>query len=144
MSGHFILKNITTAQKDECLAKYAQSSWSVLQHAAVGWNAGSRLVLQNALSGQNINNRNGLPPHRYLGFPAGQPTVEQLTFLSGHDADWIRDMVRPNSPGLGLTGLCPNAAAEWAQGRKKEALIEQIKNGATSIEIYYLNGNEMA
>lgn len=144
MSGHFILWNIKTAQRDACLRNYGNSAWSVIQHANVGWNLASRGVLANVKAGANIGNRTGLPPHRYLQFPGGAPTLPQRTFLFGSDGLWIKDLVRPNSPGLGLTGLCPAAAAKWGEGRYQEALIEQITHGGTSIEIYYLDGKEIS
>ena len=144
MAGHFLVWGIAQADITWCTQHYANSTWGTIQHQAVGWNAGSRAVLQNVKNGIGIGNRNGLPPHRYLEFPGGEPSAVQRQRLLSNDALWTLNMERPNVPGLGLTALCPAAEVEWAEGRKRQALFAQITHGATSIEVYYIGRNEMA
>jgi hypothetical protein len=42
-----------------------------------------------------------------------------------------------------MVGLSPAATVEWAAGRKADALLAQIRHGATSVEVYYLGRAEM-
>jgi hypothetical protein len=108
-----------------------------------GWTDASRDELNRVRNGSSaLVNRNGLPPHRYLAIPPGSTSPAQITYLRG--CYWINDLVRPSDPGFGIVALDPEAATEWSNGRKLEALVAQIAHGATSIEIYYLGGQEMS
>ncbi|WP_329127030.1 hypothetical protein OG727_04670 [Streptomyces caniferus] len=139
MAGHFILSSITNS--DIALAGQKGANWSALQHAAIGWNTASRAVLTNALNGQPIGNRDGLPPHRYLESKASTgPTLEK--YLRG--AGWADMLIRPNSTGLGLRELSPKARAAWDRGDRTGALVEQFLHGTATIEVYYISGTEMS
>ncbi|MFI2188086.1 hypothetical protein [Streptomyces sioyaensis] len=139
MAGHFILSSITTS--DLAIARQKGATWSVLQHATVGWNTASRAVLSKALSGQAIGNRDGLPPHRYLECKASVGATLE-TYLRG--AGWADLLLRPNSAGLGLRELSTKAAAAWARGDRTATLVEQFLHGTASIEVYYISGTEMS
>lgn len=142
MSGHFVLWKISVEDKDHCLAGYAGSQWSALQHAAVGWTAASRAVLGNVKANVAIPNRAGLPPHRYLMLGPDNPlTLPLKTYL--HGRMWVRDLVRSDDAGFALTALCATARGFWDEGKKVDALMAQIEFGGTSVEIYYLGKNEM-
>jgi hypothetical protein len=152
MAGHFLLKSISTAEKDAIIAGFTGTTWSATAHVAgtangaggdfPGWTAGSRLTLGHAFAGIAIANRNNLPPHKYLQFPGtAAPSPAQLTAI--HSSNDLREITHPDDPGLGLRALCATALAEWNAGKKLAALIEQIKHGATSIEIYYLGKQEI-
>jgi hypothetical protein len=143
MAGHFLLYSIEESERDQCLAEYGNSRWGELEHHTVEWNGASRGVLQRVRDRLPIENRAGLPPHRYLSFPAGQPTGEKAKFLFSYATEWILKMQRPATNGLGLRTLCPAAMVEWDLGRKREALAAQISHGTTSIEVYYLGTLEM-
>lgn len=140
MAGHFILRNISTA--DLAIAQSRRATWSAkAEHANVGWNAASRDVLARALRGQPIGSRAGLPPHRYLECKFSAGTALE-TYLRG--AAWADQLVRPGSAGLGLRQLCPSAAAAWQRGDRTGALVEQFRHGTATMEIYYTNGLEMS
>lgn len=148
MSGHFIVSNISQADLDE--ARTNGGTWSVLQHANIGWNAASRALLSKALNNQAIPNREGLPPHRYLDFAqAGNPNKDKTAqFLRTTKASWVdpNRLRRPTGAGLGLKQLCKKAQDAWAQNKLNEALAEQFldQQGArVTIEIYHLGGHEM-
>lgn len=138
MAGHFILKSITFS--DLQVARQMGGTWSTLQHGYVGWTRESTRVLGQALSGQAIGNRDGLPPHRYLQFSAGNgDRIEE--YLKG--AGWADGLIRPDSPGLGLRALIAAAAATWP-GNKNLALVAQRQHGSISVEVYYLGGETMS
>ncbi|GAB2724500.1 hypothetical protein [Kitasatospora kifunensis] len=141
MSGHFILVNIDTHELNS--GKLVGGTWSAkAEHASVGWNQASRAVLTQALNGQPIGNRSGLPPHRYLSFALSSTTPDKVrTYLRG--VEWASRLVRPNSTGLGLTALSPKAQTAWATGDRHLALIEQYNHGTVTMEIYYFDSLEM-
>jgi len=156
MAGNFILKSIT--QSDLVTAtNFLHISWSTSPahkkgtpidpgnpHGAIfaGWTPETRKVLSNALNGINIGNREGLPPHRYLEIKAWQTLNDkEQYYVSG--AGWAENLVYPTTSGLGLKALAPLARADWAQGNKNQALIEMLKIGGVSIEVFYQSGMEM-
>lgn len=152
MAGHFLLKSISTDEKNAIIAGFTGTTWSATAHVAgtangaggvfPGWNEGSRLTLGHAFAGIAIGNRNNLPPHKYLQFPGtAAPTPAQLTAI--HKSNDLREITHPDDAGLGLRALCAAALTEWNAGKKLAALIAQIMHGATSIEIYYLGKQEI-
>ncbi len=150
MAGHFVLKSITSS--DLVTAQGKGCTWSGLAHgvgavnapghpAHTGWNTATKQNLTLAL-GAGVANRNGLPPHRYLGFgPFGANVANNplRDYIKG--AGWASQVVRP---AMGLVALCPAAAAAWLADDKDAAVLAQADFGATSIEIYYLSGYEMS
>ena len=142
MAGHFILKNITTSDLHMAIGPVLQATWSAPAHLNVGWTDQSRGVLQTALSGGAIANRNFIPPHSYLMIPhvVGQKGREM--YLRG--CGWGELLERPSSVGLGLRALTPKAALAFAQGDTNGALALQALHGGVSIETYYLAKTEIA
>ncbi|MBK8974780.1 MAG: hypothetical protein IPM29_02535 [Planctomycetes bacterium] len=139
MAGHFILRSITTS--DVTVAKTKGGTISAVQHANVGWTPNSEAALKAALAGQNIPNRDNLPPHVYLQF---QPTTAGSnidTYLNG--AGWADTVERPNCAGLGLRALCAQAQTAWNQGNKSRAVALQAQHGAISVEIYFQAGTRI-
>ncbi|AOY81811.1 hypothetical protein BJP36_19735 [Moorena producens JHB] len=142
MAGYYILKNISTSELSIAQNKL-QAGWSSLQHANVGWTDISRQILNDALQGNNITNRNNLPPHRYLQINAENPlSPDKIQYL--RRANWVDRLVRPISQGLGLRNITPQALEEFQRGNYAASLIAQIQHGTVSIEIYYTNNLEMA
>lgn len=148
MSGHFILNNISQAELDNALTNHG--TWSDLHHGGVGWNAASRAVLSRALDNQDIPNRDGLPPHRYLIFQrAGNPDIERTrTFLQQTQDSWVdpNRLRRPTGGGLGLRALNATAQGFWAQNKLHDCLVAQFyrpESATATIEIYHLGGREM-
>jgi hypothetical protein len=150
MAGHFVLNSIavsdlTTAQSMGC-------TWSPLAHGLgaqnapgqpphPGWNATTRKNLTDALA-SGASNRNGLPPHLYLGFgPFGNNVQNNPLRDYIRGAGWASQVTRP---GLELVALCPAALAAWNAGNKEAAVLAQADFGAASIEIYYISGEEMS
>ncbi|MFI2188548.1 hypothetical protein [Streptomyces sioyaensis] len=148
MSGHFIVSNISAAERDEALSNGA--TWSALQHGNIGWTPASRALLSKALNGQAIPSREGLPPHRYLDFAqAGNPDKEKTArFLRTTTASWVSHnrLLRPTGAGLGLKQLAKKAQDAWALNKLNDALVEQFldpQGARVTIEIYHLGGHEM-
>ncbi|MFC5724744.1 hypothetical protein ACFP1Z_31805 [Streptomyces gamaensis] len=139
MAGHFILRSINNT--DLAIATSKGATWSVLQHANIGWNTASRSVLSKALNGQPIGNRDGLPPHRYL---ESKKSVGDTLEKYLRNAGWASQLIRPNSAGLGLRELSPKAKAAWDRGDRTGALVEQFLHGTATVEVYYINGTEMS
>ncbi|MCF3102094.1 hypothetical protein IPZ58_10905 [Streptomyces roseoverticillatus] len=148
MSGHFILSNISQADLDN--ARAHGGTWSPLQHGNIGWNANSRAVLSRALNNQDIPNRDGLPPHRYLILQqAGNPNIEVTKkFLQETQDSWVdpNRLRRPTGRGLGLRALNATAAGLWAQNKLHDCLVAQFwrpESATVTVEIYHLAGREM-
>lgn len=151
MAGHFVVWRLSVDERDQAIATFG-ATWTGLAHAAgvgngdggvfPGWTGASRDLLNRIRGGcHNPPNRNGLPPHRYLEFQGGSPSPAQVTALRSWY--WTNDLNRPTSAGFGMVGLSPAATVEWAAGRKADALLAQIRHGATSVEVYYLGRAEM-
>lgn len=148
MSGHFVLKSIGAS--DQAIGIMKGARWSEIQHSPhPGWNAVTRNTLSQALQDQDIGDRNLLPPHRYLEFSPGRYNTvaehdEAERYLRG--AGWADSLIRPSH--MDLTNLSANAAAAWGNGvhstRPNDALAEQFRHGAASVEIYYVGGEEIA
>lgn len=154
MSGHFLLNDISKAERDAALALGA--TWSPLsRHDKIIWDAASRNVLYRALSHRNIpgehppHNRNGLPPHKYLHFSRANTNQNQQNrirrYFKDREGSWIdhNRILRPCGEGLGLRDLCTRALNAWAQNKLGEALEEQFLHGTVTIEIYHVGGKEM-
>lgn len=153
MAGHFVLWRIHPQDAADIFLNFPGSAFSPLQHAAgaaigpgggvfPGWTPASRALLNSVKEGRsNMVNRNGLPPHKYVMFPPGAPNPAQVAFLRG--VYWVNDLYRPTDTGFGLTALSLAAAAEWNNNRKVDALVAQITNGATSLEVYYVGSSEV-
>jgi hypothetical protein len=152
MAGHFVLWRISTKDRDELRWNYAGVEWSGMAHAVggvngaggafQGWTPQTREALAKVRDGRGgLANRNDLPPHRYIAFPPGAPTREQVDYLRG--CYWINDLVRPSDAGFGVSALAPAAQAHWSNGKRLEALVSQITHGGTSIEVYYIGKKEM-
>lgn len=156
MAGNFILKSIT--QSDFLVAtRFPNISWS--QSTAhkkgdlinpnspngprfKGWAPETRKVLSHALSNRNIGNREELPPHRYLMIKSWNILSNgEQEYIKG--AGWVESLEYPESEGLGLKALQHSAKLKWGMKRKDEALIEMLKVGGVSIEVYYQSGLEM-
>lgn len=152
MAGHFILRSIT--QSDRIMATtfplvsfsgVAHQQGTARPHGGVfpGWSPASRLALTTALASNPIANRDDLPPHRYLQFPAfGQLNADGQRYASS--AGWIDNLIRPTGAGLGLRNLSPAAQLQWNNGNKSAAFVEQCRAGNVSVEIYYMSGYEMS
>ncbi|WP_293354561.1 MULTISPECIES: hypothetical protein [unclassified Microcoleus] len=154
MAGKFVLWRIALEDKNEFLKKenYKGSVWSELAHKKgtlngdkgefPGWTDDSRKLINQVRNGDSkLQNRDKLPPHRYLLIPGGKPTPAQLNYL--RTCYWINDLVRPRDPGFGIVALASEAAEAWSAGNKFNSLVKQIEHGTTSIEIYYLGDKEM-
>jgi len=156
MAGNFILTSIT--QSDLMVAiKFPHISWSISPahkkdspvnpnnpqgEKFAGWTSETRTVLSKALNNEDIGSREGLPPHRYLEIRSWAAlTDKEQYYIKG--SGWADNLVYPNSQGLGLKALKPKATFEWGRGNKTEALVEMLKVGDVSIEIYYQSGLEM-
>lgn len=112
LAGHYLLRNI--GHLDLALAQAAPRNltWSGLQHAAVGWTAVSRAILINVFNGVPIPNRNGLPPHRYLGINAANPVVQYL-----RGANWVGEpRSQPRHLGWWDTDLINKAGGGYQGG----------------------------
>jgi hypothetical protein len=100
MAGHFVLNQLTHQEPEDIQNAWLSDGPTVpilgpLQHAAgtdngmgrntnfPGWDVNSRAVLTGALEGNNLADRSGLPPHRYLVFGVGDIKV-------GHSANYIQ------------------------------------------------------
>ncbi len=140
MSGHFVLKSITAS--DQAVAVSKGAAWGAIQHSPQpGWNAQSRQVLSQALQNQNIGNRAGLPPHRYLQFSYNNADMRDAAeqYLKG--AGWADSLIRPSF--MSLRALTPAATVAWGRPDPNQALLKQFQNGDAIVEIYYLSGGEM-
>ncbi len=158
MAGHFIVWRMTPQEIASAVAfNFALSP--ALDHDPTvhvlaghpnypglwpGWTPQTRLVLDQARRGENINNRNFLPPHRYLQHPPGHAFTPAQQ-ISLRTQSWVQNLHRPSlGVNFGLAALCLAAQAEWDAGDRGGALIEQIAHGATSIEVYYRGRKEMS
>lgn len=152
MAGEFVVWKMKQEEVDRVLAAFPGSNWTGVAHAAgtpagggglfPGWNALSRAELARVRDGRGgLANRNNLPPHRYIEIPAGAVTPVQRELL--FQWYWVNDLQHPTDPGFGSAALTANAAASWGLGKKRQALIDQIAHGATSIEVYYIGSKEM-
>ena len=151
MSGHFILRNLTDSDFRTATV-FPGITWSEdLSHEAggengngvfPGWTRESAEELSQALQGQDIANRDNLPPHRYLMFRAhaglGEKAQTYVTFAS-----WTDNLIRPTGAGLGLKTLTKAAAALWDQDKKDEAFLAQCMAGTVHVEVYYRGGYRM-
>jgi hypothetical protein len=140
MSGHFLLLNIDSHEREEALAH--QATWSdAVQHAP--WSAESRAELRAAQRGEQVI-RKKLPPHCYL--ECAYAYREQLGSLFAH-AGWLTKdrLSRPvGGDAMGLKRLDAAAQEAWDQGKVREALILQLNNAYdVTLEIYYLDGAEI-
>ncbi|MBN1205580.1 MAG: hypothetical protein JXB05_11740 [Myxococcaceae bacterium] len=142
MSGHYLLRSISHQDLVIAQAPTARGIWGPLQHAAVGWTAPSRGVIQNVFANIAIPNRGGLPPHRYLQFGVENP-IDPSRALYLRSAEWVDQLIRPADPGFAISALSVAAQAHWAAGSKAESIIAQIQHGNVSVEIYYVDGHEM-
>ncbi len=146
MAGHFLVRNISHGEVNSSTIGALGGAMSARQHADVGWNAASRLVLTTALNGLAIPNRNGLPPHVYLQFGPFQNSSDAKkgqVRMALKSFEWVDAAIRPPGAGLGLRALCPNAQASWAAGDLANAIYEQALHGQTSIEVYYVDNEEI-
>ncbi len=140
MAGYYLLRSITFSDLMTALEKLS-ATWSDLQHSDVGWTPKSYQVLTTALKGQDIGNRDNLPPHRYLQIKGENPLADKKKqYLRA--AAWVDQLERPASPGLGLRKLT-GGAGKWPAD-KAESLIQQVQTGSVSVEIYFLGGVDMA
>jgi hypothetical protein len=152
MAGHFVIWRISTSDADKIMNIFPASAWTGVAHAAgtengaggqfPGWTDASRAEL-NAVRGgtSTLENRNNLPPHKYLSIPA-----QAISAAAGQQlwqCDAIRELSRPSNANFNLTDLCATAQPYWQSGNKIEALIEQVRNGAASIEVYYIGRKEV-
>lgn len=156
MAGNFILKSITQSDL-HAATRFSNISWSAsAAHKKgdlidpknpngkkfLGWVCNTRDVLKDALLGKNIVNREGLPPHRYLEIKNWNILSDQeKLYIQG--AGWAESLVYPGVTGLGLKSLNALATIEWNKSNKNQALIEMLKVGHVSIEVYYQSGLEM-
>lgn len=153
MSGHFVLDGLSDQELEDIQNAWLSDKLTVpvlsgLAHAAgtdngvggtfPGWNAGSRAVLTQALTGTVLGNRSGLPPHVYLGFGVGNIKVggESAKYIQRNFAanGWITRIERP--AGMGLSSLHPNAAGDWGTNKAKTFAKQIVANGV-SLEIYH-------
>jgi hypothetical protein len=151
VAGNFILKSITAS--DLIIAtRHPHIKWSTTAHKKgdldgdgkpfQGWTPDTREVLRKALQGMAIANRNLLPPHRY---------VQIETWIKLNDVEknyvtmaaWVESMEYPAGAGLGLKALTGQVLAKWQARDKNGALIEALKTGDASIEVYYHGGIEI-
>ena len=58
-------------------------------------------------------------------------------------AAWVESMEYPAGAGLGLKALTGQVLAKWQARDKNGALIEALKTGDASIEVYYHGGVEI-
>lgn len=132
MAGHFVLNRIShqDLQMVNCNIRDNRNigvGLGPLQHAPgaaipggrvfPGWTDASIQTLTNELNGQNIGNRAGLPPHRYITIPGNNPDPAiWADYLRA--AQWIGDLVRPGNPSFGTTALIPATLTPWNQGDK--------------------------
>ncbi len=151
MSGHFILKSLTDSDL-RVSTNFPGIHWGDdLSHEAggangdgvfPGWTDASVAELSKALSGQDIANRNNLPPHRYLMINAHAGLSDKAqTYVKW--ANWADNLLRPTGQGLGLKTLTKAAALIWGQEDKGGALLEQCKAGTVHVEVYYRGGYRM-
>jgi hypothetical protein len=151
VAGNFVLKSITAS--DLIIAtRHPHIKWSTTAHKKgdidgtgkpfQGWTPDTREVLRKALQGQAIPNRNLLPPHRYLEIETWNKLSEDekryVTMTS-----WADSMEYPLGQGLGLKALTGQVQAKWVARDKNGALIEALKTGDVSIEVYYHGGIEI-
>lgn len=133
MAGHFWLESFHHTEGPLVPPFF---EWSDLHHANIGWNERSRKALRAALASYEAMGREDLPPHRYIALP---PRLLEDHAAQRYlaNADWPDRLRRP--AGLSLRGLHARAAGE----PMRAALYAQLRCGAASIEVYYLNGQEM-
>ena len=151
MAGNFILKSITAS--DLIIAtRNPHIKWSGVAHKQgdiagdgsrfPGWTSATRDVLRQALSNHNIANRNLLPPHRYLEIETwNKLSADEQRYVSV--AGWTGSLEYPLGQGLGLKALTGQVLAKWNARNKEGALIEALKQGDVSIEVYYHGGMEI-
>ncbi len=151
MSGNFILNTISKVEWSYALHD-GLGEWGDLMHRDVGWNAASRAQLDRVLNMQEIPNRDGLPPHRYLTFQyAGNNNPDQTAkFLQGtSNNSWVdaNRLLRPSSMvnNNQLTAINAKAKDFWAKGKLHDCLVAQFQEShSVVIEIYHLDGKEMS
>lgn len=156
MAGNFILKSITQSDLNTAIS-FPHIAWSTsAAHAKglpvnpdqpegrkfQGWTSGTAHTLSRALRGEDIGNREGLPPHRYLEIAAWvMLTQQEQAYVQG--AGWVSNLEYPGTASVGLKALAPLAATAWSTGDKTTALVETLKKGAVSIEVYFQSGMRM-
>lgn len=151
MAGNFILKSITAS--DLIIAtRFPHIKWSGTAHKQgdlagdgsrfPGWTPATRDLLKQALSNHNIANRNLLPPHRYLEIETwAKLDDKEKSYING--AGWTSSLEYPLGQGLGLKALTGQVLAKWNAKDKTGALVEALKQGDVSIEVYYHGGLEL-
>jgi hypothetical protein len=95
----------------------------------------SRMARDSGLRGDQLANRDNLPPHQYI-------LINSRTEIN-HLPDDLIDLFERNASipsGMGLKSLCPQADRAWDNGKKLEALQIQINRGDVSIEVYFIGG----
>jgi hypothetical protein len=157
MAGEFVVWRMSPEDKANVMTVLG-AKWTDLAHKAntangaggvfPGWTPESRAALSRVRDGiRPVENRNGLPPHRYLEIPHSKLSRDDLiSYL--RTCYWINDLQRPSERlGFGSKALCSAAQRCWNERHKKggkaESLADQVVHGPTSIEIYYLGGKEM-
>lgn len=157
MAGHFVVWRISLSDKDWVLANVAGSRWTATEHAAnaplphggvgvfPGWTDLTRAALHTARHNvvPALQNRQNLPPHKYLAFNAAALSDLQKLDIRKH-CEFLANLERPRDAGFGVAALCMAAQNLWSTGDRTGALFAQIAHGDTSIEVYYLGKKEIS
>jgi hypothetical protein len=104
----------------------------------LGWTFQSRSVLSGCFNETGTaQDRSQLPPHKYYVIPGNVDNIAN-----------IDDVIQPSqlirTTQFRLTNLRNDAMNLWNNGRKLDSLINQVKSGNVSLEIYYIDGAEVS
>ncbi|MGY0460084.1 hypothetical protein ACW14Y_07445 [Kitasatospora sp. cg17-2] len=159
MAGNLVLKDISQSDLNAAERVAATGvSWSDVFHEKVSWDAKSRADLETLLSGKPLEDRSGLPPHRYLTFSfadtitsEAQADIEKFLLKPKPIPSWMYKgpggLVLPHGDKLndsykyGTEKLTANKA--WNNGNLHQALHIQYLSGSLIVEVYYLSGREI-
>ena len=115
MAGHFVLG----ISGNLAMRLSSAGMLSDVYHKNVPYNQTSISDRDRGLRGDQLQNRNNLPPHCYIQISSGK----QLRDLPEDLLDLFqKKAITPG--GMGLTSLCKNAHLAWENGRKLEKELD--------------------
>lgn len=154
MAGHYVLTSISQSELINTLYSN-QIFLSDTQHRRgepvnpknnrsplfKGWCVETRQTLEKALNNQTIQDRENIPPHNYIHIECWSKLNENAKSRI-RNADWTDRLKVLSGPGFRSKPLSDISSHEFNKNNKSLSLIEQLKQGSVSVEIYYFSGTE--
>jgi hypothetical protein len=169
MSGNFVLWDITGDEADEIQTLSGQG-WGALVHKQgeplngkdpskgvfAGWNAAADTLLTNSIATNVLPNpRDTIPPHNYLAFTGiGADNSSELTKMKDRLSELINTakkhsltswvsrlkLIKDTKGGWSVKNPSKEILDAMNKGDHAGALLEAIKIGGVSLEIYRVDG----